>query len=171
MNTNFIRLLSYFILLILVQDIVVDKLPLGTYIRPEIYTIFILILPFNYPPISTLGWAFALGLGIDLFSMDVVGLHTASLLVLAYVRPRLLKLVSPKDDLESIATPSYHNLGWRSFIIYVILSVAIYNMVLFTLDAFSFHHFLHLVARIASSTLVTTFFIILIQIAFISKRR
>jgi rod shape-determining protein MreD len=171
MNTNFIRLLFYLILLVLIQDLVVDKLPLGTYIRPEIYTIFILLLPFNYPPISTLGWAFALGLGVDLFSMDVIGLHTSSLLVLAYVRPWLLKLVSPKDDMESIATPSYHNLGWRSFIIYVTLSIALYNTVLFMLDTFSFHHFFHLLARIVSSTLATTFFVILIQSAFISKRR
>jgi rod shape-determining protein MreD len=153
------------------QDMVVDKLPLGTYIRPEIYTLFILLLPFNYPPISMLGWAFALGLGIDIFSMDIIGLHTAALLVLAYVRPRLLKLVSPKDDMESIATPSYHNLGWRSFIIYVMLSIAIYNTVLFILDTFSFHNFFHMLLRIISSTLATTFFIILIQVAFISKRR
>jgi rod shape-determining protein MreD len=171
MNTNFIRLLCHFILLILLQDIVIDKLPLGTYIRPEIYTIFILLLPFNYPAITTLVWAFALGLCIDIFSADVIGLHTAALLVLAYVRPRLLKLVSPKDDRESIAVPSYHNLGWRPFIIYALLAVAIYNTVLFLLDTFSFQNFLHLLARIVCSTLATVLFILLIQRAFISKRR
>jgi rod shape-determining protein MreD len=171
MNTNFLRLLCYFVLLILLQDLVADKLPLGTYIRPEIYTIFILLLPFNYPPISTLVWAFAMGLCIDIFSMDVTGLHAAALLILAYVRPRLLKLVSPKDDMESIAIPSYHNLGLRPFFIYVILSIALYNTVLFMLDSFSFHNFLHILARIILSTLATTLFIILIQFAFISKRR
>jgi rod shape-determining protein MreD len=171
MNTNFLRLLCYFALLILLQDLVVDKLPLGTYIRPEIYTMFILLLPFNYPAIPTLMWAFVMGLCIDVFSMDVIGLHTAALLVLAYVRPRLLKLVSPKDDMESIAVPSYHNLGFRSFFIYVTLSIALYNTALFILDTFSFHNFLHMLIRIALSTLVTTLFIILIQFAFIPKRR
>jgi rod shape-determining protein MreD len=171
MNTNFIRLLCYFILLVLLQDIVIDKLPLGTYIRPELYTIFILLLPFNYPAITSLIWAFALGLCIDLFSTDVIGMHAAALLVLAYVRPRLLRLVSSKDDMESIAIPSYHNLGLRTFILYTLLSIAIYNTVLFTLDTFSFHNFSHVLVRILLSTLVTTLFIILIQFAFISKRR
>jgi rod shape-determining protein MreD len=171
MNTNFLRLLFYFILLILIQDLVVDKLPLGTYIRPEIYTIFILLLPFNYPAITTLVWAFALGICIDIFSADVIGLHTAALLALAYVRPRLLKLVSPKDDMESIAIPSYHNLGLRPFIIYTILAIALYNTVLFILDTFSFHNFFHVLIRIFFSTLATTLFIILTQFAFISKRR
>jgi rod shape-determining protein MreD len=171
MNTNFLRLLFYFILLILLQDIVIDKLPLGTYIRPELYTIFILLLPFNYPAMTTLVWAFALGLCIDVFSTDVIGLHTAALLVLAYVRPWLLRLVSSKDDMESIAIPSYRNLGLRTFTLYTLLSIVIYNAALFMLDTFSFHNFTHLLARILLSTLATTLFIIFIQFALISKRR
>jgi rod shape-determining protein MreD len=150
---------------------VIDKLPLGTYIRPELYTIFILLLPFNYPAIAMLVWAFALGLCIDLFSTDVIGLHATALLLLAYIRPRLLRLVSSKDDLGSIAIPSYHTLGLWTFILYSLLSIAIYNTALFALDTFGFYNFSHMLVRILFSTLVTTLFIILIQFAFISKHK
>jgi rod shape-determining protein MreD len=171
MNTNFLRLLIYFILLVLFQDLVIDKLPLGTYIRPEIHAIFILLLPFNYSPTGTLVWAFALGLCIDIFSLGIIGLHAAALLVLAYFRPHLLKLVSQKDDLDSIAIPSPQNLGPRPYITYIALSILLYNTILFTLDTFSFANFHHLLLRILLSTIITTLFIILMQMAFMPKRK
>jgi rod shape-determining protein MreD len=171
MNTNFIRLLFYCIILILVQDLVVDKLPLGTYIYPAIYTLFILLLPFNYSTTASLLWAFFIGLCVDIFSMDIIGLHTAALLAMTYVRPRLLKLVSSKDDMESIAVPSSYNLGMRPFFIYTALSILLYNVILFTLDTFSFHNFFHQVLRILLSTLITTILILFLQYVILPKRR
>ncbi len=169
MNNRFFQHLLYFVLLIILQDWVIDKLPLGTYISPELYLIFILLLPFNYNPIGTLLWAFAMGLTMDIFSMGILGLHTASLVALAYARPLLLKLVSAKDQLESNAIPSSKLLGMRPFFSYIVLSVFLYTTILFCLDTFNFAHVGHLFLRILLSSIVTTLFIVAMQYAFTGK--
>ncbi len=171
MSRHFFQQLFYFILLVLLQDFVINRLPLGTYISPEVYLLFILLLPFNYSTISTLFWAFALGLAIDILSMGVLGLHTAALLVLAYVRQRLLKLVSSKDQMESNAYPSSRLIGLQPYISYVVISVLLYTTILLCLDNFSFHHIGHLFLRILSSSVVTTIFIVAMQYAFTGRQK
>jgi len=171
MSRHFLQQLLYFILLVLFQDLVIDKLPLGTYINPDVYLLFILLLPFNYSPIGTLLWAFAMGLSIDVLSMGVLGLHTAALLVLAYVRHHLLKLVSSKEQIESSAYPSPRVIGLQPYITYVVISVLLYTTVLFCLDTFNFNNVGHLLLRILFSSLATTIFIVAMQYAFTGKRK
>jgi len=171
MNTNFLRLLLFFFILILVQDIVMDKLPFGTYAYPALYTAFILFLPFNYAATPTLIWAFAMGLCIDIFSMDVIGLHTAALLFMAYIRPKILKRCASKDDMESGAMPSIHLLGLGMFFVYIGTLLLMYNTALFMLDTFSFHNYQHMVIRILLSTLVTLIFVTLLYFAIKPKRK
>ncbi|MDR3236016.1 MAG: rod shape-determining protein MreD [Prevotellaceae bacterium] len=171
MNTNILRLLLFLLILILVQDIVIDKLPFGTYAYPALYTAFILFLPFNYAAAPTLMWAFAMGLCIDIFSMDVIGLHTAALLFMAYIRPKILKRCAAKDDMGSSAMPSIRILGLGMFFIYIGLSLLAYNTVLFMLDTFSVHHFQHTAIRILLSTLATSILVTLLHFAVKPQRK
>jgi rod shape-determining protein MreD len=167
MNRHFFQLLTLFVLLVLFQKFVIDKLPLGTYIRPEVYLMFILMLPFKYSTIKSMLWSFALGLTIDLFSFGVLGLHTIPLVALAYLRPQLLKMVSATNNIESIQAPSIKTLDFRPLLTYVSLSSFGYLAILFCLDNFSFHNLPQLFLRILLSTIVTTLFIVVMQYAFI----
>ncbi len=171
MSRHFFQQLFYFILLVLLQDFVIERLPLGTYVSPEIYLLFILMLPFNSSTMSTLFWAFAMGLSIDVLSMGVLGLHTSALLVLALVRQRLLKLVSSKEQMESNAYPSSRLIGFQPYLIYVVISVLLYTTLLLCLDNFSFNNIGHLFLRILFSSLVTTVFIVAMQYAFTGKQK
>ncbi len=171
MTRHFLLQLLYFIVLLLLQDFVIDKLPLGTYVHPELYLIFILLLPFNYPVTGVLLWAFALGLGIDLLSVGVLGLHAASLLILAYMRFPLLRLVSTKENLDSSGIPVPAELGLRPFLTYIILSAVIYFTVLCLLDSFSTGKILQLILRIICSSLVSTLLIVALQYAFTSGKK
>ena len=171
MNRHFLHLLTIFVLPVLFQKFVIDKLPLGTYISPEVYLMFILILPFKYSTIKSILWAFAMGLTIDLLSYGVLGLHTIPLVGLAYLRPQLLKMVSGTNNIESVQAPSIKTLDFRPFLTYVTLSSFGYIAILFCLDNFSFHNLPQLFLRILLSTIVTALLIVVIQYAFIGLRQ
>jgi hypothetical protein len=167
MNRHFIQLLIIFFLLVLFQELIIDRLPLGTYISPEVYLMFILMLPFKYSVIKSMLWAFALGLTIDLCSFGVLGLHTIPLIAMAYFRPQLLKIVTATINIESIQIPSPKTLDFRPFLSYVSISSFSYLILLFCLDNFSFHNLSQLFLRIILSAIVTTLFIVVLQYAFV----
>jgi len=166
MTRHSIQLLISFLLLVFFQMLVIDKLPLSTYVSPEVYLMFILILPFKYSPIKAMLWAFALGLFIDLWSFGVLGLRTIPLVAIAFLRPQLLKMVSAANNLENHQAPLLGTLNFRPFLTYVTLSVFCYVTLLFYLDNFNIHNLPQLFLRILLSTIVTTLFIVLIQYAF-----
>jgi len=166
MNRHFIQLLILFFLLILFQELVINKLPLSTYVSPEVYLMFILILPFKYSTVKSMLWAFAMGMTIDLCSFGVLGLHTIPLVAVAFFRPYLLKMVTATNNVESIQIPSPKTLDFRPFLSYVGISTFAYLSVLLCLDNFSFHNLPQLFLRILISTIVTTLFIIVMQYAF-----
>ena len=171
MNRHFFQLLILAALLVIFQKLVIDKLPLSTYISPEVYLMFILILPFKYSTIKSMLWAFALGMTIDICSFGVLGLHTIPLVAIAYLRPQLLKMISATTNIDSIQLPSPQTLDFRPFLIYITLSVFCYLTLLFCLDNYSFHNLLQLFLRIVLSTIVTTLFILVLQYAFMGIRK
>jgi len=170
MNRHFLQLLMFAIVLVVFQVLIIGKLPLSTYVCPEVYLMFILVLPFQYSTIKSMLWAFALGMTIDVCSYGILGLHTIPLVAVAFIRPYLLKMVTAANYIESIQIPSSRTLDFRPFLTYVTISTLAYISVLFCLDNYSFHNFLHLFLRILFSTIVTTLFIIVLQYAFTGTR-
>jgi rod shape-determining protein MreD len=171
MNNPFFRRLVAFVLLILLQSFVLSRLPLGTYVQPCIYIFFILQLPFGYSRVAALLWAFALGFFVDLLSSDMIGIHIACTLVVAYVRPYVLKLFSPKMDFDTYLVPSFRTLGWRFGISYLLLMVGWHQSLFFFLDVFGFYDFWHTIVRIVLSTLCSVVFILVLQAVLPDNRK
>lgn len=163
MNKHFFQLLLVFVLLVIFQELIIDKLPLSTYISPEVYLMFILLLPFKYSTIKSMIWALALGLAIDFCSFGVIGLHTIPLIFIAYLRPYLLKMVAVSNTIESIQIPSPKTLDLKPFITYISLSALIFVTILLSLDNYSLHNVLQLFLRIILSTMATSLLIIILQ--------
>ncbi len=170
MNSASFRRVLLFILIVLMQSFIFSKLPLGAYMQPCIYILFILLLPVGYSKIKTLLWAFVLGLSIDLLSSNIIGINTAATVALAFVRPYLLKPFSPKSDVDAYTIPQLRTLGIRPFLGYAGLSVLFHQTLFFFLDAFAFYDILHTLLRIVLSMLCSTLFIVLLQ-ALVPKRK
>ena len=171
MNRQLFQLLRFAALLVFFQKLVIDKLPLSTYISPEAYLMFILVLPFKYSTTKSMLWAFALGMTIDVCSFGILGLHTIPLVAIAYLRPQLLKMVTATANIDSIQSPSPQTIDFRPFLAYIALSTFSYLTLLFCLDNYSFHNLFQLFLRIVLSTIVTTLFILVLQYAFIGIRQ
>ena len=98
-------------------------------------------------------WAFFLGLGVDLFS-DTPGMNAASAVLLAFLRPHLLRLFAPRDLTGNFA-PSARTMGTAAFLKYAAACVLLHHTVLISLDYFSAAHVGLLALHILASTVLT----------------
>jgi len=155
--------LLLFVVLIALQVFVLNNINLGGYINPYIYILFILLLPFSIPGWLLLVIGFITGFAVD-YSMNTLGLHTSATLVLSFVRPFVLSWMSYRDDLNRFDSPGIGNSGVEWFVRYVLIMVFIHHFTLFIFETFSFYHFHMTLLRILLSSLVTSFFIVILEL-------
>ena len=91
-------------MLVALQVFFLNNIQVSGYVNPYVYLLFILLLPPKLPKIMVLVLGFLMGLTMDIFA-DSYGIHTAATVLLAYIRPSVLSLVSIKggEDLEEIS--------------------------------------------------------------------
>lgn len=134
------RHLLSFLFLVLIQVVLLNHIQWSGYINPYVYILFILLLPVETPKWLLLVLGFVLGLTIDMFS-NTAGLHAAATVALAFSRPGILNLLSPRDGYESEIRISPQTLGVKWFITYLIVLTAVHHLVLFYLEVFRFNEF------------------------------
>lgn len=172
MNISLIKYILVFVGLVLLQEFVFDNIQVGTLLTPYVYILFILILPFSYAPSVIVIISFLLGLFVDFFTTDVLGLHAFACTTMGYLRRFVFKAVRPKDDTgQQITTTTIYTMGWRSFLLYVAILVLVHHFILFTLETFKFYNPLHSLIHILLSSIVSIMFIILIELAFFRNPR
>jgi len=98
-------------------------------------------------------WAFAIGLVIDIFS-NTPGMNAATAVFLAFARPSILRLFSPRDGFED-SIPSFKTMGVSSFMKYVVTLVILHHSVLLSIEYFSFFNLSVLGLKIVASSLLT----------------
>ncbi|MBR9830716.1 rod shape-determining protein MreD [Acidiluteibacter ferrifornacis] len=152
-----------FVFLVLLQVLVLNNIQLSGYINPYFYVLFILLLPFETANWLLLILAFALGISIDVFS-STMGMHTSALLLMAFLRPSILKLISPRDGYDSNQSPSIQDFDFRWFAIYVSVLVFAHHFVLFFIEAFRFSDFFYTLTKVILSSLLTILLIFISQL-------
>lgn len=155
-----------FILLILLQVFVLNKIMLHGYVTPYIYLLFVLLLPFTIPRWALMVCAVLLGLCLDLF-MNTAGMHALACLTVAYFRPFVINILAPHDGFETQkVTPSIVSMGWAPFMTYATILVIIHHLVYFILEVFSFQNVLFLLFRILLSALVSLVLVLIFEMLF-----
>jgi rod shape-determining protein MreD len=162
MINSIFRFSLIFILLILLQVLLFDNIQFSGYINPYVYVMFILLLPIEIPSWLLLLLSFATGLIIDFFSGSP-GMHSFATVLAGFVRPYILRLVSPRDGYEPGSDPSMLTYGFRWFFIYTLLIILIHHTALFYLEVFRFADFFRTMLRVLLSSMFTIAFILLIE--------
>lgn len=157
-----IRNIARFLVVILFQVLVLDNVMINGYMIPQIYILFILLMPFETPRWAQLVSGFLLGMGIDLF-LNTPGMHTFATVVVAFVRPYLLNLLAPRDGYESDSFPRIHYYGFLWFLKYTLIIVLLHHFVLFYLEVFQLKDFLSTLLRVILSAILSTSTIVLSQ--------
>jgi len=160
MNKTIHHIVRFFIL-IAIQVLLLNNLQISGYLNPYVYILFIMLLPPKMPKAIVLVLAFVMGFTIDLF-VDSFGIHTAASVLLAYVRPSILSLVSIKggEDLEAI---SIKQLRFSRFFTYSGIMCLIHHFTLFYLDVFRLNEFFDTFVRALFSTVISLLLILMIE--------
>ena len=168
--SDLLRNIVRFVLFIFVQVYVLYRIePLHQFITPYLYFLFILWLPFSVPRFWQLVIGFILGLSLDYF-MQSPGLHAAACVLVAYVRPFIINILSPKDESEfNYREPSPRALGWTPYAIYVFILTLLHHGYLFFLEWLSFGSFLIFLVKVVASTAVSMVLIFTVELLFPRK--
>jgi hypothetical protein len=157
-------------LFLLVQVFVLNKMPyLHRFIVPSLYFLFLLWLPFNLPRLGLLLAAFITGLSLDYFTMSP-GLHAASCVLIAYVRPFVIFLLIPKESSEfTYHEPSPRGMGWGPYLFYAFILTFLHHICLTFLQWMQVGSFLDFLIKTASSTAISLLLIIITELLFPRK--
>lgn len=162
MINSILRFGLIFILLILLQVLLFNNIQFSGYVNPYVYIMFILLLPVEIPSWLLLLISFATGLTVDFFSGST-GMHTSATVLAGFVRPYVLRIVSPRDGYEPGSDPSMLIYGFRWFFSYTLLIVLIHHTALFYLEVFRLADFFRTMLRVLLSSLFSISFILLIE--------
>jgi hypothetical protein len=154
-------------LLIMVQVYVLNTIPhLHQFITPYIYFLFILWLPFNISRIGLLITGFITGMTLDFFAMTP-GLHAAACVLVAYARPFIINILTPKETSEfNYREPSPKSLGWTPYFVYIFVLTLLHHGYLTLLEWLSFGTFLSFLIKIIATTAISMLLILTIELLF-----
>lgn len=169
MTNPIIRNIIRFFVLVLVQVLIIKNIELGRFINPFLYVLFIIIMPFETPKWLLLVVAFVLGVTIDMF-YDTPGMHSAACVMMAYIRPGVLKLFSPRDGYEFGTQPTIQYLGIPWFVSYAGILIVVHHLILFYIEIFRMHEFFSTFFRVIISSIFTLLLVVITQYLFHRKK-
>ncbi len=158
-----------FFLLLFIQVLLVSNLKLSPYISPNIFPLFILMLPFPTPRWLLIVIGFLSGLVLDVF-LGTIGMNAAATLLLAYIRPFLITLITPRGT-EFDQSPNIFAQGFTWFFIYTSLSVLVHHSFFMLIESGTFYNLIKLLARVLASSAVSLLFMFIGLYLFSVRRK
>ncbi|HEY9178911.1 MAG TPA: rod shape-determining protein MreD [Flavipsychrobacter sp.] len=166
--TTLIKNIIRFIVILLVQVLILNKVTLQWWAQPSgfpvfipyLYPLFILLLPFETPVVLLLLAGFLCGFSVDAF-MNTAGIHAFATVLIAYFRINVLNALMPKNLTEYAGqTPSVKNMGWLPFIVYVSFLIVLHHAAFFTIELWSLSNIGYLLLKIFASASTSVLLII-----------
>ena len=161
MIITYIHRIGWFIGLVLHQVLIQKNIQIADYATPFLYIYFILKFDSGTSRNELMLWAFFFGLTIDVFA-DTPGMNAAATVLLAFLRPSLLRLFTPRDNLDSFI-PSFKTIGITPFLKYTTASVFVHSLALLSIEFFSFSGIWLLLLRVLLCTILTVTCIVAVE--------
>ena len=127
--------IAWFVGLVLVQALILNNICLFGLATPFIYVYYLLVLDRDIDHNVLMLVAFLLGLSVDIFS-NTPGVNAGASVLVAFLRPTLLRLFSPRDEYENFE-PGIYTLGFGAFVRYSIAVALLHHTALFLFEVFS----------------------------------
>jgi cell shape-determining protein MreD len=136
-----------------------------------VYISFIFSLPYKTPSWLVVLLGFLMGLTMDFFT-GVLGLHALATLIIAVMRPLIIRIISKQMKKEKHLRPIFYDMKFIWYIQYVFLLTLIHHLVYFFADIASFHNIRWTMIVILANTGCSIACIFMIQLLFFkpSKR-
>lgn len=145
--------LTMFSVLLVVQVLILNHIHLFQVATPLLYVLFAITFRRGTPMWIILLWNFGLGLLMDIFT-NTPGLAAGCMTLVGFIQPYLLESLVPRDSAENLKV-SVVTLGMGKFATLCAILVALYCLVFFALEAFTFFNWQLWLLRAGSSALIT----------------
>lgn len=168
----FLKNIIRFIFFILFQVYVLNKVPtLHQFIKPYLYFLFILWLPFSIKRFGLLMLAFVFGLTFDYFTATP-GWHAAACVLIAYLRPFLLNILLPQETTEiTYAEPSIKSMGTAPYAVYLLLLTFVHHAYMVFIQWMQFGNFFFFLGKVTGTTAISLLLILVTELIFTRKAR
>ncbi|MBP5776496.1 MAG: rod shape-determining protein MreD [Prevotella sp.] len=153
--------LVLFVVLLVVQVLILSHICLFQVAMPLLYVFFAITFRRGTPKWMILLWSFAMGLMIDMFS-NTPGLATGCLTLIGFLQPYLLEPLVPRDSADNMKV-SAATLGVGKFATLCTVLVALYCLLFFALESFTFFNWQLWLLRAGGSALITLVIIFAVE--------
>lgn len=133
-----------------------------------VYVGFLLFLPFEIGRTSLLLLGFLLGFVVDVF-YDSLGIHAAAGVLIAFIRPAWINVLTPQGGYEINASPFIKQTAVTWFVSYTFALLFIHHTVIFFIEAGGLSVFFFTLVKVFSSTIFTFLVLVLVQLLFYKK--
>ncbi|WP_455497171.1 rod shape-determining protein MreD [Coprobacter sp.] len=168
MNKSVVGYVFSFVLLVLLQVLVFNRIAIFGYATPFLFLYFILKLPTTLSANWVMTLSFIMGLIIDIFS-NTPGMYALAAVTVAFVRRTFIALVLQRGNEETSLVPSFKSFGSEYFSIYTFCIILLFCILVFVIEAFSFFNPLVLILRILSSAVLT--FVLVLALESLNLRK
>jgi rod shape-determining protein MreD len=165
---NIIQLIQFLLLFTVLQLTLFKNILLLDYASCFIYIGFILLLPIHTTLSVSMLMAFGLGLLMDVF-YNTPGINASASILVAYLRDRVIRLLTPAGGYDGSAVVSVSYLGFIWFIKYATLLIFVHHFYFFALESWDLSRFFEIMLRTICSSLFTLGILTMIQYLLIRK--
>ncbi len=170
MNKSIITLILSLVVLVPLQVLVFRNFVFFNLGFCFIYLLFLLSLPREVSIGLGMLIAIIIGIIIDLF-YQTIGIHAAAGVLLMFLKPYWLNVNTPRSGYEVNYLPIVHNYGLGWFIAYSLPLILVYSLTVLFIEAGNTGLFWFVLSKALITTVVTLFFVVIVQYLFYSKAR
>lgn len=156
-----------FVLLILLQVLLLNRISLFGIATPVLYIYFLLKLPRGKNLFYVIISGFLMGLIIDIF-LNTLGMNAAATTIVAAFRKPVMNLFFEKEEYNEFVPGIYTAAG--PFVRFTIMMVMLHLTFLFFIESFTLFNLMNTLLRIAASSFISILLIIALD-SFIFRRK
>ena len=158
MTKTVLQFIALFLVLVVLQ-LVCNKIVLFNVAMPVVFIYLILRLPVNLHTGWVLTIAFFTGLIIDIFN-NTPGMNALACTILAAARRPVFNAFISRENDMNIPIPSVESMGVGDYFKYMATLVTAYCALIFLIQAFTLHNIVLTLARIAASSALSIIIIL-----------
>lgn len=161
----------YFLLFFVLQVLLFLHLSLfDGYALCFFYIGFILMLPYQVSPVGLILAGFATGFMVDIF-YNTGGIHAAATVLVAFLRPYIIKFLTPSGGYDEGVSLSIGSLGAGWYIPYAAIMILIHHVALFSIWSLGYGNIFLTMGKIIASSIFSLLVIVLFQYLIQSPKR
>ncbi len=150
------------------QVLILNGLDINSYVNPQVFILFLLLLPVNTEIWICILLGFITGGIVDGLA-NTYGIHAFAGTALGYFRYFYIKYTLDKEEIERDMTPNIRNMPRSWHLFYILISTILYHCLVFFLESFTFTGLGSLTLKAFSSGLIAVGIMLLVGFLFSRK--